>query len=47
MKVLDSSHWAGVSIGAGLSLQKIKIGLAYGKYHVAASSLIINASYAF
>ena len=47
MKVLDSSHWAGVSIGAGLSLQKIKIGLAYAKYHVAASSLIINASYAF
>ena len=47
MKIQDSSHWAGVSIGAGLSLKKIKIGLAYGKYHVAASSLIINASYAF
>lgn len=47
MKIQDSSHWAGVSLGAGLSLKKIKIGLAYGKYHVAASSLLINASYAF
>lgn len=47
MKVADSSHWAGLSLGAGLNLRKVKIGVAYGKYHVAASSMIINASYVF
>ena len=47
MKIVDSSHWAGVSFGGGISLKKFKVGLAYGKYHVAASSLIINASYVF
>ena len=47
MKIQDSSHWAGISLGAGLSIKKFKVGLAYGKYHVAASSLLINASYAF
>ena len=45
MKVLDSSHWAGFSIGAGLSVKKFKIGLAFAKYHQASSSLLINASY--
>lgn len=45
MKVLDSSHWAGFSIGAGLSVKKLKVGVAYGKYHVAASSILINASF--
>lgn len=47
MKVADSSHWAGFSVGAGLSLRKIKIGVGYGKYHVASSSVILNASYVF
>lgn len=45
MKVADSSKWAGLSLGAGLGIKKFKIGLAYGKYHVASSSLTINASY--
>ncbi len=44
MKVANKSHGAGLSIGAGLNVKKFKIGVAYGKYHVAASSLIINAS---
>ncbi len=47
MKIGDSKHWAGLSLGAGLTLKKLKIGLAWGKYHVAASSLLINASYTF
>ena len=47
MKIGDSKHWAGLSPGAGLTLKKLKIGLAWGKYHVAASSLLINASYTF
>ncbi len=47
MKIGDSKHWAGLSLGAGITLKKLKIGLAWGKYHVAASSLLINASYTF
>ncbi len=45
MKILDSSHWAGLSIGAGISLKKFKIAISYAKYHIASSSLLINASY--
>ena len=45
MKVNDKGHWAGFSIGAGLNVKKFKVGVAYGKYHVAASSLIINAGF--
>lgn len=43
----DSSHGAGLALGGGLDLNKIKLGLAWGKYHVSSSSLIINASYVF
>lgn len=46
MKLADGSHWAGLSIGAGLNIKKIKIGAAWGKYHMASSSLLINASLA-
>lgn len=47
MKVIDSSHWAGWNFGAGLNLNKIKVGVAYGRYHIAASSLMCNLSYGF
>lgn len=43
----DKSHGAGLSLGGGLSIKDFKVGVAWGKYHVAASSLIINASYSF
>ena len=43
----NASHGAGLSLGGGLNMKKLKIGVAWGKYHVAASSLIINATYAF
>ncbi len=46
MKVQDSSHWAGFSLGAGLAVKRLKVGVAYGKYHVSASSVVLNASFA-
>ncbi len=45
MEVLDDGHWAGFSLGGGLAIKKFKIGVAYGKYHVGASSLMFNATY--
>lgn len=47
MKVIDSSHWAGWNVGGGLNLKKIKVGVAYGRYHIAASSLMMNLAYGF
>lgn len=41
----QSSHLAGFSIGAGMQLERLKLHVAYGKYHVSASSLLINFSY--
>ncbi len=49
MKISDgeseSSHGAGLSIGGGLQLQRFKLQVAYAKYHVSASSLLINATF--
>ena len=42
----SSAHGAGLSIGAGLQLQRLKLQLAYAKYHVSTSSILINLSYA-
>ncbi len=41
----SSNHGAGLSVGAGLTLKRFKLNLAYAKYHVSASSILINASY--
>ena len=41
----ESNHGAGLTLGAGLSLQRFKLGVAYGKYHVSSSSILINAAY--
>ena len=41
----SSAHGAGLSIGGGLQLQRFKLNVAYAKYHVSASSLLINATY--
>lgn len=41
----ESSHWAGFSFGAGLQLERFKLQVAYGKYHVSSSSLLLNLSY--
>ena len=42
----DSAHGAGLSLGGGLLLQRLKLHVAYAKYHVSASSLVFNISYA-
>ena len=41
-----SAHGAGLSIGGGLQLQRLKLHVAYAKYHVSTSSLLFNISYA-
>ena len=49
MKISDgdgeSNHAAGLSLGAGLQLQRFKLHVAYAKYHVSASSLLINVCF--
>jgi hypothetical protein len=49
MKITDdegsSTHGAGLSIGGGVMLQRMKLHVAYARYHVSASSLLINFSY--
>lgn len=42
MKVNDSSHWAGLALGAGIQIKKIKLGGSYAKYHTVGSSLLFN-----
>ena len=32
----------GLSVGGGVQTQRMKVGIAYGKYHIAASSLMMN-----
>lgn len=49
MKVSDtegsSAHGAGLSIGGGLQLERLKLHVAYSKLHVSANSLFVNLSY--
>ena len=49
MKISDgeseSSHGAGLSFGAGLNFERFKLNVAYGKYHVSSSSLVVNAAF--
>ena len=49
MKISDSegesSHGAGLSFGGGIMLERFKLSVAYGKYHVSSSSLNVNVSY--
>lgn len=42
----ESSHGAGLSLGGGIQLQRFKLNIGYAKYHVSASSLLINVTYA-
>ncbi len=50
MKIKDdegeSSHGAGFSLGGGIQLQRFKLQVGYAKYHVSASSLLVNVTYA-
>ena len=40
-----SSHGAGLSLGGGIQLDRFKLNVAYGKYHVSSHSLLISASF--
>lgn len=40
-----SSHGAGLSFGAGANLDRFKINVAYAKYHVSSTSLLVNVAY--
>ena len=40
-----SSHGAGLSLGAGMTLERLKLHVAYAKYHVSSNSLVVNISY--
>jgi len=41
----SSSHGAGLSLGCGIELERFKLHIGYAKYHVSASSLLVNLSY--
>ena len=40
-----SSHGAGWSFGGGINLERFHLNIAYGKYHVSSSSLLLNVGY--
>lgn len=42
----ESAHGAGLSFGAGVNLDRFHLNVAYGKYHVSSSSIILNLAYA-
>ena len=41
----DGNKWDGLSIGAGLNINKVKFGASYSKLHVSSSSFLFNLSY--
>ena len=40
----SSAHGAGLSLGGGLLLERFQLNVAYARYHVSSSSLVINLS---
>lgn len=43
----ETAHGAGWSFGGGLMLERFKLNVSYGKYHVSSSSLMVNAAFTF
>lgn len=43
----ESAHGAGWSFGGGLNLERFRLNVAYGTYHVSSHSLILNVGYSF
>ncbi len=41
----ESSHGAGLSFGGGINLERFHLNVAYGKYHVSSSSLVMNINF--
>lgn len=42
---VEGSKWDGLTAGAGLHINKVKLGVSYSKLHVSSSSLLFNLSY--
>lgn len=40
-----SAHGAGLTIGAGLQMERFKLHVSYGKYHVSSSSIALNVGF--
>lgn len=40
-----TSHGAGLSFGGGIQLERFKLQVGYGKYHVSSHSLLVNVGY--
>ena len=40
-----SSHGAGLTLGAGVQLERFKLNVSYGKYHVSSSSILANVAF--
>jgi hypothetical protein len=47
MKAAGSSHASGLTLGAGINIKKIKVGMAYGNYHTGAPTLSFTVAYSF
>ncbi len=47
MKAGGSSHAAGLTLGAGINIKKLKLGVAYGNYHIGAPTLSFTLAYSF
>ncbi len=47
LKAAGSGHGAGISLGGGVQLSRFRAGLAWARYHLAASSLHFDVAYAF
>lgn len=45
LKAAGSSHWAGITAGAGLQLSRFGLGLSYAQYHRAGNSVMASATY--
>lgn len=43
----ESAHGAGLTLGGGIQLERFKLHVSYGKYHVSASSLLVNIGLCF
>ena len=41
----ESSHGGGWSFGGGINLERFHLNVAYGKYHVSSSSLVLSVDY--
>ena len=45
LKAAGSSHWAGISAGAGINIKRFNFGVSYAKYHHAGNSFMANVGY--